>query len=136
VSKEVFRYSEAFKGQVVSELERGRFGSAFEAAQAYGIRGHETVSTWVKQYGKSNLLRKVVRVESPDEPGELRRLRERVRDLESALADAHIDGLLTKSYFEILCERTGTDPVEFKKKHGGKRFTGRGKRKQTEEGPR
>ena len=125
MSDRVIRYSEAFKQQVVSELEEGRYGSPYEASQAYGIRGHATVKRWVEQYGKSHLLRKVVRVEKAGEPGEIKRLRDRVRQLESALADAHIDGVLAESYFEILCERTNTDPDAFKKKNAGIASTSR-----------
>jgi transposase-like protein len=129
VSREVeLRYSEAFKQQVVSELEEGRFGSPYEASQAYGIRGHATVQRWVKEYGKGYLLKKVVRVEKQGEAGEIKRLKERVRQLESALADAYIDGALAESYFEILCERTKTDAEAFKKKHVGTARTGRGRR--------
>lgn len=120
-----FRYSEAFKQQVIMEIESGRFSSAHEASQAYGIRGHTTVAHWLKQSGRGVLLRKVVRVEKPGEPGEIRRLKERVRQLESALADAHIDGALAESFFEILCEETKTDAAAFKKKEAGKVRTGR-----------
>lgn len=128
MSREVeLRYSEAFKQQVVSELEEGRFGSPYEASQAYGIRGHATVRRWVKEYGKGYLLNKVVRVEKQGEAGEIKRLKERVRQLESALADAYIDGALAESYFEILCERTKTDAETFKKKHAGTARTGRGR---------
>lgn len=119
MAKEVVRYSEAFKHQVVSEVEGGRFGSAHEAAAAYGIRGHGTVQRWLREYGKGHLLGKVVRVEKQGEPGEIRRLRERVRELERALADAHMDWALAESYYELLCERTETDGGEFKKKHAG-----------------
>jgi len=128
--KEELRYSEAFKQEVVSELERGRFGSPHEASQAYGIRGHATVRRWVEEYGKSHLLSKVVRVEKQGEPGEIKRLKERVRQLESALADAYIDGALAESYFEILCERTRTDGEAFKKNTLGRYAPGAG------EGPR
>lgn len=119
MSRKVIRYSEAFKQQVVSELEDGRFGSPFEASGAYGITGCHTVQRWVMEYGKSHLLSKVVRVEKQGEPGEIRLLKERVRQLESALADSHMDWALAKSYFEILCERTDTDVEAFKKKHVG-----------------
>ena len=119
MSRKVIRYSEAFKQQVVSEIEGGRFGSPFEASRAYGITGSHTVQRWVKEYGKSHLLSKVVRVERQGEPGEIKLLKERVHQLESALADSHMDWALAKSYFEILCERTDTDVEAFKKKHGG-----------------
>ena len=71
------------------------------------------------------MQRKVVRVEKPGEPGEIKRLRERVRKLEAALADAHMDGALERAYFEILCERTGTEAEAFKKKHGERASGGR-----------
>ena len=123
--KRVIRYSEAFKQKVVSELEDGRFGSPFEASRAYGIAGRSTVRRWVREYGKGHLLSKVVRVEKQGEPGEIKRLKERVRQLETALADSHMDWALADSFFEILCERTNTDVEAFKKKHGGKASTGR-----------
>jgi transposase-like protein len=114
VSGKVVRYSEAFKQQVVEELEAARFGSPYEASQAYGI-DQGTVKRWARQYGKAHLLRKVVRVAKPDEPGEIKRLKDRVRRLEAALADSHIDQALDESFFEILCEQTGVDPAAFKK---------------------
>ena len=119
MTKTLKRYSEAFKQQVVQELEEGRFGSAHEAGQAYGIGGHATIQRWLKEYGKNHLLSKVVRVEKAGEPGEIKRLKERVRQLETALADAHMKGALSESFFRILCERTKTDAEAFKKKHGG-----------------
>lgn len=127
VSAKVVRYSEAFKQQVIEEIGIGRFSSAYEAAMAYGITGQGTVERWLRNAGRGMLLRKVVRVEKPDEPGEIRRLKDRVRRLEEALSDAHMDQALDQSFFEILCEQTGIDPDTFKKKHGGKASTGREK---------
>jgi transposase-like protein len=118
------RYSEAFKQQVVDELEAGRFGSPHETSLAYGV-DPGSVKRWVRQYGKAHLLRKVVRVEKQGEPGEMKRLKERIRKLESALADSVMDQALDQSFFELLCERTGTDPDAFKKKHGGQASTER-----------
>lgn len=133
VSRRVVRYSEAFKQQVVDDLESGRFGSAHEASRAYGVyRG--SVRRWVMQYGKAHLLRKVVRVSKPDEPSEIKRLRDRVRRLEAALADSHMDQALAESFFEILCERTDTDAEAFKKKHAGRVSTGRGRKSRDGEG--
>lgn len=117
MSKTVVRYSEAFKLNVVEELQRGRFGSPFAAAQAYGVGCSNTVSRWVRQYGSEELLKKVVRVEKRGEPGEIKRLKARVRKLEGSLADAHMDGALADAFLEILGERTDTDIEAFKKKH-------------------
>jgi transposase-like protein len=111
----------------VDELEAGRFGSPHEASQAYGVDSG-SVKRWVREYGKGHLLRKVVRVEKQDEPGEIKRLKDRVRSLEAALADSVMDQALDQAFFEILCERTGIDAEAFKKKHVGKASTGRGKK--------
>jgi len=77
---------------------------------------------------RSGLVRGVIRVEKPGEPGELKRLKERVRQLETALADAHMDCALDQSFFEILCDEQGIDPEAFKKKHGGEASSRRGRR--------
>ena len=90
----------------------------------YGIRGCFTVQAWVRKYGNgSRGLR--IRVEKPEEISELKRLRQRVRQLERALADANIDIALERAYTELACERAGVDVDEFKKKAGGQRSTKR-----------
>jgi transposase-like protein len=114
---EVIRYSESFKLQVVREIEMGTHPNCFSAAKAYGIRGVGTVSRWVSEYGKTHLLKRVLRVETKEERDELKMLRKRVRDLESALGDAHLDLRLERAFLEMACELAGIDDVEgFKKK--------------------
>ena len=122
--REVMRYSEAFKMQVVRELEQGRFKSPWEAGRAYGVKGTYTVARWVQQFGKDHLLGKLVRVMKADEETEVKALRKRVRELERALADAHMDLKLEAAYMELACEAAGVEDVaEFKKKHAGVRST-------------
>jgi hypothetical protein len=49
-------------------------------------------------------------------------LRKRVRELERALADAHLDLKLEDAYLKLACEAAGVEDVaEFKKKHAGER---------------
>jgi transposase-like protein len=118
------RYSEAFKLQVVRQLEQGQFENPWEAGQAYGVKGTGTVSRWVRQFGKDHLLKRVVRVMKADEEAEVKALRKRVRELERALADAHMDLKLEAAYVELACEAAGVEDVaEFKKKHVGVRST-------------
>jgi transposase-like protein len=115
------RYSEAFKLQVLRELEEGKFPNRAAAARAYGIRGQGMIEYWASKYGKTHLLGKVIRVEKPEEISELKQLRKRVRDLEKALADAHLDLRLEDAYLHIACQAAGIEDVEdFKKKHAGK----------------
>ena len=116
------RYSEAFKIQVVRDLEQGRFESVKAAGRAYGVNGTDTVGNWVRKLGKDHLLGKVVRVMKADEETELKALRKRIRELERSLADAHIDLKLEEAYVGLACEAAGVkDVAGFKKKHGGKR---------------
>jgi transposase-like protein len=118
VGRAEIRYSEAFKMEVVRELEAG--GLAFEdVALKYGIKGKATVSRWVRQYGNGT-RGKVLRVERPGEINELKRLKARVRLLEASLADANIDAALERAYTRLACQRAGiTDVAEFKKKASG-----------------
>ena len=112
------RYSQAFKLEVVREIERE--GLPFGAVQRkYGIKGGDTIGRWVRQYGNGS-RGKVIRVERPEEIDELKRLRERVRRLETALADANVDLALERAYTRIACRRAGIQNIEeFKKKAGG-----------------
>jgi len=116
----------AFKQQVVGELERGRFGTILEAARHYGIGGSMTVRSWLKRYGRSNLIPKVVRVEKPDEADQIQQLRRQVRQLEEALGKTQLENVLNESFLRIACDRLGVDVEEFKKKVDTKRSTGRG----------
>lgn len=118
--KTVVRYSEAFKLQVLRELEEGKFPSKEAARRAYGIHGCATLFKWIIKYGKENLLDKVVRVETPKEVSELKQLRKRIRELEKGLANAHLDLKLEEAYTRIACRAAGIEDVEaFKKKHDG-----------------
>src|SRR5580765_9116562 len=111
------RYSEAFKMAVVRELEEKDLPYE-HVRRKFGIKGCATVQAWVRKYGNgSRGIR--IRVEKPEEINELKRLRARVRQLESALADANIDLALERAYTELACERAGVEAEEFKKKVAG-----------------
>ena len=117
--QEAIRYSEAFKVQVVREIEASHLPVRhFE--RKYGIRGAGTVQQWVRRYGNGT-CGKMILVQKPEEIDELARLRDRVRRLEKALADANLDLALERAYTGLACERAGIKDVEeFKKKSDGK----------------
>jgi transposase-like protein len=117
MGRNILHYSEAFKRQVVNELERGKFSSISAASRAYGIRGGSTISQWIRKYGREDLLPKKVKIQTLKERDELKEARKRIRELEAALADAHIDSSLGDSYLKIACERLGVDVSDFKKKN-------------------
>jgi transposase len=100
------RYSEAFKMEVVRELEENDL--PFEhVRRKYGIKGCDTVQRWARKYGNGT-RGKIIRVEKPGEIDELKRLRERVRRLETALADANVDLALERGVYPP-CLRAGRD---------------------------
>jgi|SRR3954467_10038056 transposase len=118
------RYSEAFKREVVRELEDGQ--STVAAIQRkYGLGGTVTVQRWVRKYGNGTRGR-VIRVEKPEEINETEQLKRRVRQLETALADANIDLAMERAYTKMACDRAGIKDVgEFKKKADGAQRTKR-----------
>jgi len=115
MKKEFITYSEAFKMQVVEEIRQGKFDSILQAQKAYGICGAATLQNWVKKYGKEELLQKRVRVETMAEIDELKEAKKRIRDLEKALSDSHMDYCLERAFLEIACQQMGTSREELKK---------------------
>jgi transposase-like protein len=119
VRKPGIRYSEAFKMAVVAELEAGEM--PFDSIRRkYGIKGASTVQKWTRKYGNGE-LGKIIRVEKPNEVSERDEMKRRIKALEKALADAHIDLAIERACTRAACQRAGIkDIVEFKKKAGGK----------------
>lgn len=122
----VIRYSRAFKMQAVREVESGEH-CAHQVKIKYGIKGGDTVLRWVRQLG-SGRYGKVIRVERADETREITRLRQQLRLAKEALADAHMELALEQAYLEEACEQMEQSVEGFKKKHDGRRRTGRAKR--------
>jgi transposase len=111
------RYSEAFKMQVVSELESGKVKSRSAARRKYGIAGSETIEKWLRKYGKGHLLPGVLRVETPEEADRLKDLEKENRRLKQALGEAHMDAALYQSWLKVACREFGVKDFEaFKKK--------------------
>jgi transposase-like protein len=117
------RYSEAFKMEVVREMET-QARNCSQIRQKYGIVGGGTVERWARKYG-NGVLGKVIRVETTKDIDELKKLKERVKRLESLLADTNLELALERQYTRLACERAGIEDVEeFKKKAAGKPATG------------
>ena len=116
--KPAIRYSEAFKVQVVRELEGGGVNFS-QVSRKYGIGGTRTVQHWVAKYGNGS-IGKVIYVKKPEEIDEAGQMKRRIRALEAALADANIDLALERQYTKLACARSGiTDVGDFKKKAVG-----------------
>jgi transposase-like protein len=119
VRRQGITYSEAFKISVVRELEDSDI--SFDAIRRkYGIRGCGVVQRWARKYGRGD-IGKIIRVETPKEINEREEMKRRIKALEKALADAHVDLAIEKACSKILGKRAGIeDLAEFKKKVGGK----------------
>ena len=109
------RYSEAFKHQVISEVESGS-SSIDEVRKKYGIGGKTSIQNWMKRLGKLGSLPKIIRVEKPDEKAKLKDLERQIRELKNALAETQVRCVIAESRFEIVCEDQGLDPESVKKK--------------------
>jgi len=107
-----YTYSIAFKQKVVNEIETGKLSSVHEAQRLYDIRGNRTIYDWVRKLGKNELIGKVVRVEMKDEKDKIKALEQEKRQLEKALAQAHIKVVALESLIEVAEEHYG---VDFKK---------------------
>lgn len=106
--KVVKRYSLAFKQKVVSEIEAGKINVS-QAQKLYDITGGATIASWIKKLGKNHLLAKVIRIEMKDEPSKLKALERQKRELESALAQAHVKLLSLESLIACVEEHYQID---------------------------
>jgi len=106
IQGEKLSYSHAFKQKVVQEVESGKLTRG-QARELYGIKGGSTISYWIKKMGKNHLINKVVRIELKDEPSKLKELKQHTRELEKALADAHLKLLAYETYIEVAEEELG-----------------------------
>ena len=117
MKKRIIRYSEAFKMEVVASLESGEVDGIPQAKERFGVTGATTVQSWLCKYGKNHLIPKVIHVEKPNEKRRIEELRKENDRLKKALADAHMESVLYRSWFEVACEKFGVEDIEsFKKK--------------------
>ena len=111
------RYSEAFKAEVLNEIETRGLTFA-EARRKFQIPGVTTIPNWVRKSGRFGMLPKLVRVEKPNERNEAKALKEENRRLKAAIADLVLDRKIAESTLEVICEQQGWDIEEVKKKVG------------------
>jgi transposase len=116
MSKEIRQYSLAFKQMVVQEVEDGRF-TISEAKRTYDIGGWGTIPRWLKKFGRDHLLNKVVRIEMKGEKDRIQELERQKRELESALAQAHLKSICLEALIESVEEHY---QIDVKKNFGEK----------------
>ena len=102
------QYSLSFKQKVISEIEGGKLTKE-GARKLYDIGGGSVINSWIKKFGKEHLLNKVVRIEMKDEVSRLKQLEREKKELESALAQAHLKLIVYESIIEVAEEELGID---------------------------
>jgi transposase-like protein len=108
MARQVVRYSNCFKRQVVESIERD--GLSIEACRRrYGIKGGATIQKWLRTFGKNELLNKVVMVQTLEERDEVKRLREEVNRLKIAYAELAIEHKIDQKVIEVADELYGMD---------------------------
>ena len=106
------RYSEAFKLQVVEDLESGKYASMWEAAQRNGIKGRATISGWLKKYKKDYLMARRVVVQKPNELTEVQQLKAEIDKLKNTVCHLSNKNVMLESTFETVCEMYSLGPKE------------------------
>jgi transposase-like protein len=94
------RYSEALKLRVVRSIENGEQSQA-EAARECGC-SKGCINHWMRKYGTTRKHSRIVRIAMKDE-------KERIRELESALAQAHMKLEVYDKMLEFACEEEGLE---------------------------
>ncbi len=106
--KTLRRYSENFKLQILKELEDT--GCSVESLmRKYGITGGRTIRLWINKYGRTRLMTKKIRIETPEEADQTKALQKRIRELESALSDMVLKDRVNETMLRILSEQLGYD---------------------------
>ncbi len=108
-------YSEVFKQRIVEEIESSG-ASANAVRNKYGIKGSQTVTRWLRKYGKNDLIGKVVRVETTEEKSQLKEQAKKIAELEKALAWSQLKVMKLEVDLEWIEEKHG---ISVKKKTGG-----------------
>lgn len=103
----VKRYSQAFKQQVVEEYEKGV--SINYLNQKYGIGGGRTIKGWVNKYGRSGYRSEVVIIQTVEDQEEVKGMRQRIKELEAALAQSVLDKRMLETIIEVGSRELGID---------------------------
>ena len=109
------RYSLAFKQKVISEIESGIY-SISDASRVYDV-SNRSIYTWLEKFNKDHLFNRIVRIQMRDETSRIKELEKQKKELESALAQAHLKILTLESTIE---SAEKIYKVDFKKKSGTK----------------
>lgn len=103
----VKRYSQALKQQVVREYEKG--ASVYKLKQKYGIGGDQTIKNWISKYGKEGLRSELIVIQSVDDQLEVKEMKSRINELESALAESVLENRMLNATLEVASQHFSVD---------------------------
>lgn len=120
------RYSISFQQKVVKEIEEE--GVSIEhIKRRYGIKGGGTVQKWLRNFGKNNLVNKVVRIETMEEKDRIKQLEQEIKKLKTALADS----VLAQKCLEVVIDEANKEyKTDLKKNFGDAASPDSGKKNQ------
>jgi transposase-like protein len=119
-SSQTIRYSLSFKHQVVREIEQNGLGLDF-VRRKYGIKGSSTIQKWLRKFGKSHLIKQIIRVETMEEKDRIKHLEAEVKKLKLALADS----MLAQRSLEVVIDEANKEyKTDLKKSFGESASTG------------
>ncbi len=123
ISNQTIRYSLSFKHQVVREIEQNGLGLDY-VRRKYGIKGSSTIQKWLRKFGKSHLIKQIIRVETMEEKDRIKHLEAEVKKLKLALADS----MLAQRSLEVVIDEANKEyKTDLKKSFGESASTGSGK---------
>ena len=108
--KKVVIYSEAFKQKVVEEVNSGEI-SQNAAQKKYGIGGKMTIKKWLERNERMEKDKENKHETVEKELAEIQKLKQEKRQLESALAQAHLKIMSLEALIEEVEEHYG-EPVK------------------------
>ncbi len=111
---QTIRYSLSFKHQVVREIEQNGLGLDF-VRRKYGIKGSSTIQKWLRKFGKSHLIKQIIRIETMEEKDRIKHLEAEVKKLKLALADS----MLAQRSLEVVIDEANKEyKTDLKKSFG------------------
>jgi transposase len=101
------RYSQVFKQKVVREYEAG--ASVNSLRQKYGIGGPNTIKRWIEQYGRLGYRSELVVIQSVDDQLAVKAMKERIAELETALAETVLENRMLQTTLEVASQALEMD---------------------------
>ena len=107
MKEKIMRYSESFRRMVVTEYETGTSIPALK--QKYGIKGSETITSWIRKFGKAGFRHELVRIQKADEINYVRELEKKVDMMKNVIGRMTLEKIKSDTILELLEETYGEE---------------------------